>query len=128
MERLEGQCHCGGVRVSVPGDAYGVLACHCDDCRRLHGNFFALLSAPTNAVQWSGDLQPQWYDSSAQARRSFCPRCGSRLAKLPTGGSTTLLSAGLFGRHLGRHIERQFWTESRPDWYQLPVSAAAPAA
>lgn len=119
MSTLVGQCHCGGVIVSVPGDAFGLVACHCDDCQRLHGNFFAMLVVPSVQVNWSGELMPQWYDSSPQARRSHCPRCGSRLAKQPADGQRMLLSAGLFGRDLPRRIRRQVWTESHPAWYDL---------
>ena len=42
--RLHATCHCGKVRMTLPGDAAGVLACHCDDCRRMHGNFNAFLA------------------------------------------------------------------------------------
>lgn len=124
MESLEGQCHCGGVRVQVPAQAFGIVACHCEDCQKLHGNFFAMLAVPTAEVTWSGELAPQWYASSAQAQRAHCPRCGSRLAKLPQGGERTLVSAGLFSRHLPRRIQKQVWTESHPDWYDLPTQVA----
>lgn len=122
MERLQGQCHCGGVRVSMPGDAYGIVACHCGDCQRLHGNFFAMLVAPGDAVQWSGELDPAWVDTSAASQRAHCPRCGSRLAKRPRDGGRVMVSAGLFGTLPGRRIVRQVWTESRPDWYELPAT------
>lgn len=120
METTEGSCHCGAVKVRLPADAFGVVACHCGDCQKLHGNFFAMLAAPTEAVEWSGDLAPQWYDSSPQARRSHCPRCGSRLAKQPADGQRTLVSAGLFARDLPRRIRKQVWTDSHPAWYDLP--------
>ena len=120
MERIEGQCHCGGVRVSLPAEAFGIVACHCEDCQKLHGNYFAMLVVPTDDAVWSGELQPQLYASSAQAQRSHCPRCGSRLAKLHEGGGRTLVSAGLFSRHLSRRIQKQVWTESHPEWYDLP--------
>lgn len=123
MERIEGQCHCGGVQVSVPADTFGVVACHCEDCQKLHGNFFAMLAAATDDVAWCGDLAPQWYASSAQAQRAHCPRCGSRLAKVAAGGSRTLLSVGLFSRHLPRTIQKHVWADSHPDWYRLPTHA-----
>jgi hypothetical protein len=120
MERLQGRCHCGGVQVSLPADAYGVVACHCGDCQRLHGNFFAMLVAPGDAVEWSGELAPAWYDSSPEAQRAHCPRCGSRLAKRPRSGARTMVSVGLFDRHLPRRIMRQVWTDAHPDWYTPP--------
>jgi hypothetical protein len=125
MDTLEGQCHCGGVKVSVPAEAFGVVACHCGDCQRLHGNYFAMLAVPTAAVQWSGEMPPQWYESSGQARRSHCPRCGSRLAKVAAPGERTLLSVGLFPPDLPRRIRKQVWTESHPAWYDLPVEDGA---
>lgn len=121
METLQGQCHCGGVRVSAPADAFGVIACHCEDCQKLHGNFFAMLAVATDQVRWSGELQPQWYASSPTAQRAHCPRCGSRLAKVAAPAQRTLLSAGLFSRHLPRRIEKHVWADSHPDWYALPT-------
>jgi hypothetical protein len=126
METLQGHCHCGGVQVSAPAGAFGVVACHCDDCQRLHGNFFAMVVAPAAEVVWSGELAPQWYDSSPQAQRAHCPRCGSRLAKRPIGGERGMLSTGLFGRHLPRRIEKQVFTDTHPDWYTLPAAKEAP--
>lgn len=122
---LKGQCHCGGVQVSLPADTFGIVACHCGDCQRLHGNFFAMLAAATADVHWSGELSPQWYDSSPAAMRAHCPRCGSRLAKQPSQGGRTLLSAGLFDRDLPRRIQKQVWTESHPNWYDIPEQSAA---
>lgn len=100
------------------------MACHCEDCQRLHGNFFAMLAAPAASVVWFGDLQPRWYASSPASRRAHCPHCGSRLAKQADDSNRVLVSAGLFSRHLPRRIERQVFTESRPDWYGPPASTA----
>jgi hypothetical protein len=119
MERMEGHCHCGGIQVSMPADAFGIVACHCEDCQKLHGNFFAMLVAPREDVIWPGDLAPHWYASSPQARRAHCPECGSRLAKEPAGSSRMLVSAGLFSRHLPRRIQKQVWADSHPSWYDL---------
>jgi hypothetical protein len=126
MERIVGRCHCGGVQVSVPADAFGVIACHCGDCQQLHGNFFAMLAVPAHEVQWSGALQPQWYASSPQAQRSHCPRCGSRLAKQPAAGGRCLVSVGLFPRELDRRIRKQVWADSHPRWYDLPADDDRP--
>jgi hypothetical protein len=122
--RLEGTCHCGGVTVSVPDDAYGLIACHCGDCQKLHGNFFAMLAVATTDVTWGGKLPPQWYESSPVSQRAHCPRCGSRLAKRSTEGGRTLVSAGLFPRDLPRRIVRQVWSDSHPGWYELPATAS----
>lgn len=125
MERIEGQCHCRAITVSVPADTFGLIACHCQDCLKLHGNSFVMLAAASEAVRWSGEIAPAWYASSAQAHRAHCPRCGPRLAKRPVDGQRTLVSAGLFDRHLPRRIEKHVWADARPDWAQLPESGQA---
>lgn len=115
---LEGTCHCGDVKVSIPDDALGVVGCHCGDCQKLHGNYFAMLAVDRGALRVTGEVR--WYDSSAKARRSFCGRCGSRLVKDPHGSPKVLVSAGLFDRHLPRHLIENVLPESKPDWYALP--------
>lgn len=115
-ERMNGRCHCGAVRVSVPADAIGVVACHCQDCQKLHGNFFAMLAVDRDQVEWSGE-EAHWYASSDRARRSFCRNCGSRLAKDPAGSPKVLVSVGLFEPELQRRIIREVFVESKPAWY-----------
>lgn len=119
---LEGACHCGRVRVRMPADSVGVVACHCADCQRLHGNFFALLVADRAAVTWEGEENVVWYRSSEANERSFCATCGSRLAKRPVGGAKVMVSAGLFDRHLPRTIVRHLWLDQKPDWYPAPTT------
>jgi hypothetical protein len=117
MSRIEGSCHCGAVKVSVPADTFGVVACHCGDCQKLHGNFFAMLAADRAAVEWTGETHIQWYASSAKARRSFCSTCGSRLAKDPGGSPKVLISIGLFEKTLSRTVQKHIFEEVKPAWY-----------
>jgi hypothetical protein len=86
----------------------------------MHGNFFAMLAADRDTVRWTGEDAIRWYDSSEKARRAFCVHCGSRLAKDAHGSPRVLVSMGLFDPHLQRRIVRQVFTESKPDWYDLP--------
>lgn len=124
---LVGGCHCGRVRVHMPGDSAGVIACHCADCQKLHGNFFALLVAERAAVRWEGEEHIQWYRSSPANERGFCRHCGSRLAKRPVEGSRVMVSAGLFDRLPSRKIVKHLWLEQRPAWYEAPrVGAMTP--
>jgi hypothetical protein len=122
--RLEGRCHCGAVQVSIPADAIGVVACHCDDCQKLHGNFFAMLVVDRDAALWSGSAERARYRSSPQVERSFCPHCGSRIAKEPDGSPKLLLATGLFPRDLPQRLIRHVHTDGKPDWYPLPPLAA----
>lgn len=119
-EPLVGSCHCGRVRVHVPGDVPGVVACHCADCQKLHGNFFALLAAAKGDVRWEGEEHVTWYRSSSENERGFCTHCGSRVAKRPLEGSRIMISAGLFDRTLPRRVVKNVWEEQKPAWYDAP--------
>jgi hypothetical protein len=119
--RLHGRCHCGGVAFSIPADSAGVVACHCEDCRKMHGNYNAMLAAPRDAVQFETDATLHWYDSSEKARRGFCTVCGSRLFKDNLGSDRLMVSAGVIDGPTGKRIIRNHWDSSKGDWYDLPI-------
>ncbi|MBK9368930.1 MAG: GFA family protein [Deltaproteobacteria bacterium] len=117
---LRGACHCGLVRVTLPETAAGVVLCHCADCQKLHGGAFALFAADRAAARWEGEEHIRWYASSAANERSFCARCGSRLAKRPVEGSRIMVSAGLFDLTLHRQAIKNLWVEQKPAWTEAP--------
>ncbi|MFO0761520.1 MAG: GFA family protein [Byssovorax sp.] len=117
---ISGACHCGHVRVHMPESSAGVVACHCADCQKLHGNFFAMLVADRATVRWEGEESITWYRSSPENERGFCARCGSRLAKRPIEGSRIMVSVGLFDRALPRKVVKNVWEEQKPAWYDAP--------
>lgn len=119
-DRLTATCQCGAVRLSLPATAAGVLACHCSDCQKLHGNFNAFLAAPKAEIVLEGAEALVWYQSSAEARRAFCGTCGARVLKEVTPAGRWLVSAGLIDGPTGRGILRNLWEQSKPDWYDLP--------
>ena len=71
MDRFEGGCLCGGVRLAAIGRPYRVGLCHCLDCRKHSGSLFqATAIFPESAVSVEGE-------TGDYAGRHFCPRCGS---------------------------------------------------
>lgn len=71
MERFEGGCLCGAVRMVASGRPWRVGLCHCMDCRKHHGALFSASAIfPETAVEVRGETR-DW------AGRHFCPRCGS---------------------------------------------------
>ena len=71
MEKHDGGCLCGAVRIEAVGAPYRVGLCHCLDCRKHHGAlFFAAAIFPADAVTVTGETRD--YQG-----RHFCPVCGS---------------------------------------------------
>lgn len=120
---LHGRCHCGGAVFSLPADSAGVVACHCTDCRRMHGNYNAMLAAPREAVFFESEETLHWYRSSETARRGFCVVCGSRLFKDNLGSARPMVSAGAIDGATRKRIVRNLFVESKGDWYDLPEVA-----
>lgn len=74
---LEGGCHCGAVRYSMPAEARHAL-CHCADCRKAAGApAVSWALAPVDQVRITGETRE--YASSEHGRRHFCPTCGAGL-------------------------------------------------
>lgn len=63
----------------LPEPIAPVLHCHCENCRRLSGNFVAAVRSETAAltIRAVGDALA-WYDLD-YAQYGFCRRCGSTL-------------------------------------------------
>lgn len=122
-EKLHASCHCGKVQVTIPATSVGVLACHCGDCQKMHGNFNAFLAVAQTEVELRGADALVWYQSSEASRRAFCGTCGGRVLKEVTAAGRWLISAGLVDGPTGKRIIRNLWEHSKPDWYDLPTTA-----
>lgn len=71
MDRFNGGCLCGALRIEATGAPYRVGLCHCFDCRKHHGALFSASAIfPEDAVTVVGE-------SSEYEGRHFCARCGS---------------------------------------------------
>ena len=116
--RRTGGCLCGAVRFTVVGPMRPVVACHCSQCRRASGNYVAATSAPRGAVDVAGDLA--WFESSAEARRGFCPRCGSNLFWDGPGANLSIM-AGALDQPTGLRLAGHIFCGDRGDWYDLPA-------
>ena len=85
-EQMEGGCACGRVRFTATianDDAY---LCHCRMCQRATGSVSIAFKQVEKAdIAWVSP--PDWYDSSAIARRPYCRECGTSLGFVFKEGS-----------------------------------------
>src|SRR5512135_2550307 len=94
---LTGSCLCGDVAFEIAGPVEPMSHCHCSMCRKAHGAAFAsYVAAPKSAFRWlRGAERIRRYESSPNAWRSFCPRCGSTVPAAPESLDRVFVPAGL---------------------------------
>lgn len=114
----EGGCLCGAVRYRVTGPMRDVIYCHCSQCRRASGHHVAATAAAPEDLDIKG--QVQWYRSSEEAQRGFCPTCGSNLFWKPDHGGHVSIMAGTLDGPTGLRVESNWHGEDRGDYYDLP--------
>lgn len=118
-DRLHGHCLCGGVTLSVSGDAKSVHACHCAACRRWTGGPAMVLLAGADLCIEAGDTLVRRFASSDWLERAFCSACGSSLFFRSTGDGQHFVAAGLFDAIPGADFESEIFIDAKPDWYAL---------
>ena len=115
----QGGCLCGAVRYEVRGPMRGVVNCHCDMCRRLHGAFGAYTKVENTALSLVLESGLTWFASSGQARRGFCRTCGASLFWQPSGAQTTSISAGTLDPPSGLVTIGHIFMAEKGDFYAI---------
>ena len=117
---MRGSCLCGGVVFGVALPLRPVIACHCSQCRKTSGHFWAASSVPLAQFSLIEDKGLKWFQSSPQAKRGFCDTCGASLFWQPTGGDHISFGAGCLDGPTGLAIESHWYVEDAGDYYPLP--------
>ena len=123
----QGQCLCGGIRVSIQGPLAPIQVCHCTQCRQAQGGPVAT-NIPVDAavVQFSqGQDLLQQYESSPGKIRAFCKVCGSPIySKRDSLPGVLRIRAGLLQEPVGTQLAFHAFTDSKASWW--PIQAGLP--
>ena len=119
---FHGRCHCGAVTFSVTGPLRKILACHCDDCRRLAGASWAATAAARDSYRFTSDASLTWYRSSARVQRGFCNQYGSNLFCQRDDEDMMSVSKGMLDNTDDLTVEGQLFARSYPKWGPLPTT------
>ncbi|NKB52130.1 MAG: GFA family protein [Rhizobiaceae bacterium] len=115
-----GSCNCGGVTYTVRGQLREVIACHCGQCRKQSGHFYAATSASNMDLHIEDSGSLKWYAASEDAKRGFCSECGSALFWKRNGGEhTSILAGSLNGDAGGIKLDRHIFVADKGDYYDL---------
>ncbi len=114
-----GTCNCGAVRFRTSGRLRDVVYCHCTQCRKQSGHFFAATSVPATSLTIDGEDEITWYAASQGARRGFCRVCGSGLFWKQQGSGTVSILAGAFDKPTGLKGSMHIFAADKGDYYTI---------
>lgn len=127
MSTHHGSCLCGAVRITVAGDLSPPDACHCSQCRKQSGHYWASTNTKRPALTIAGEDNLTWFQSSPEVRRGFCRSCGSFLFWDPLQHGNIAVAMGAFDAPTGTALHTHIYTANKGDYYQiadgLPQSA-----
>ncbi|MGC1505950.1 MAG: GFA family protein [Sulfitobacter sp.] len=117
---IKGSCLCAGVTFELTGPLRNSVACHCVQCRKTSGHYVSATQVAADQLKITNDESLQWYQSSPQAQRGFCNRCGSSLfwRHEADNGATSVMSGTLDGA-TGIHTEKHIFVADKGDYYDL---------
>ena len=117
---MRGSCLCGGVVFDVALPLRSVIACHCTQCRKTSGHFWAASSVPMTQFSLVVQDSLKWFQSSPQAKRGFCDTCGASLFWQLEGDYSISFGAGCLDGPTGLTIASHWHLEDAGDYYPLP--------
>lgn len=118
-ETRTGGCLCGAVRFAARGRLREVVFCHCSQCRRQTGLYYAATNVEDDRLAVEGRDSVSWYASSDEARRGFCRTCGSALFwKMDKLGYTSVM-AGAFDQPAELEPGIHIFCADKPDFYTI---------
>jgi hypothetical protein len=114
-----GSCLCGAVSFEVKGDLKAADACHCSQCRKQSGHFFASTNVARAALTLAGAENITWYQSSEKVRRGFCQTCGAFLFWDPPARDWIAIAMGAFDIPTSTHLEVHIHVAEKGDYYEI---------
>ncbi|MER8595195.1 GFA family protein [Mesorhizobium sp. M1182] len=118
-ESHTGSCLCGAVRFQTLGPLRGVVYCHCSQCRKQSGHFYAATNVADRDITITGAKSITWYEASSFARRGFCKTCGSLLFWKPSDDGYVSVMAGLFDAPTRLQGECHIFVGDKGDYYAI---------
>lgn len=114
-----GSCECGAVQYELTGEMRPPVSCHCTQCRKTSGHFWAATQVPTEHLKLTRDEGLKWYRSSDWAQRGFCGTCGSSLFWKMDSEDMTSVGAGTLDGPTGLETAKHICVATKGDYYHL---------
>lgn len=115
-------CLCGSVKIKVDGELPEGDACHCSQCRKQSGHYWASVDLATDRVTIDGEENVRWYQASEKVRRGFCATCGSFLFWDPIHHDKIAIALGAFDGPTQTKLFSHIFVADKGDYYNIEPS------
>jgi hypothetical protein len=107
------------VRFTIEGPLTPPEACHCRQCRKQSGHYWAASDVARDAVTIEGDDKLRWYRSSEKVRRGFCSICGSFLFWEALDSGRLDVAMGAIDTPSATALEEHIFVADKGDYYAI---------
>ena len=114
-----GGCLCGAVRYEISGDIQAPSACHCSQCRKTSGHYWAGASVKHDVFTLTKTDGLKWFDSSDWAKRGFCCECGSSLFYQMNDADYVSISPASMDNAGDVRLRRHIFVKDKADYYDI---------
>ncbi|HEV7304931.1 GFA family protein [Ensifer sp.] len=114
-----GGCLCGAVRFKAHGELRELIYCHCSQCRKQTGLYYAATNVRNDGLEVEGQENITWYRASDSAGRGFCRTCGSALFWKADGQDHTSIMAGAFEKPTDLKSGYHIFCADQGDFYEI---------
>ena len=121
---ITGSCDCDAVVFELSGTLRDVVVCHCGQCRKTSGHYWAATSVPTPQLNLRQSEGLSWYRSSDVARRGFCKECGSSLFYQLDDEGRTSVGTGTLDGATGVRTTKHIIVKDKSDYYDIACQAS----
>ena len=114
-----GSCLCGAVAFEMHGPLDDVIACHCSQCRKQTGNYWASTHCADKDLKFIRQDGLKWFASSEGAKRGFCKECGSTLFWKKNDDNKTSICLGSIDGKSGLKLAGHIFVKDAGDYYEI---------
>lgn len=115
----KGSCLCGAVSFEVAAPLNPPDACHCSQCRKQSGHYWASTDVARADLTIHGAEKLTWFRSSEKVRRGFCSTCGSALFWDPVRKDLVGVAMGAFDQPTDTRLGIHIFVAEKGDYYDI---------
>ena len=116
---MTGSCLCGAVAFEIGAHENNVTACHCSQCRKMTGNYWASFHVADKDLNFIRTDGLKWFASSDFAKRGFCQECGSTLFWKTNDSTEISVCPGSIDGKSGLTLQDHIFVADAGDYYEI---------